>query len=305
MRPPRLRRGDLVGVVSPSGVVTPELEPQLQRGVQTLERLGFEVALSPHARSATLGYSATPEEKAADLHAMFRDPAVKGVICSQGGLTANSCLPLLDWELFRQHPKVFLGLSDITVLLNAIYARTGLITFHGDDVMWGLGRDPSAYDLEELVARLVDGQAGPVRPSGPRETLRAGVAEGPLIGGNIDCLRKLLGTPYLPALDGAILLLESYGFAPEAGTCWFHHLEQAGVLARIGGAVIGHTDGDPPDPPRRLRDVFLEVTRRHDFPVLLLSDFGHNCPNTVLPIGARARLDAGARELVLLEPCVE
>lgn len=304
MRAPRLQKGDRIGVVSPSGVITPELAPQLQRGIQALERLGFVVTLAPSARSSTLGYSATPEEKAADLHAMFRDPAVKAIICSQGGATANSCLPLLDWEAIRENPKVFLGISDITVLLNAIYARTGLVTFHGNDVMWGLGRDPTPYDLDELAARLVEGRIGPVRAAGPRETLRPGVAEGPLVGGNVECMRKLLGTPYLPPLDGAILLLESYGFSPTDGSCWFHHLDQAGVLARVGGVVIGHIHGDPPAAPMRMRDVFLEVARRYAFPILQVSDFGHDCPNTVLPIGARARLDAGARELVLLEPCV-
>src|SRR5512142_901545 len=147
----RLRPGDRIAIVSPSGVVTPELTRQLDRGIRALEDMGFAPSLSRHALSRTLGYSATPEEKAADLAEAFRDPSIAGIFCSQGGATANACLPLLDFDAVRRHPKVFLVLSDITVLLHALHARSGLVTFHGDDVMWGFGREIEPYTREELL----------------------------------------------------------------------------------------------------------------------------------------------------------
>jgi len=293
-------------VVSPSAVVTDEGRPQLDAGIAVLEDLGLRVRLADHALSASLGYSATPAEKAADLNRMVADPEVRAIMCTQGGTTANACLPLLDWPALAANPKVLVGMSDITVLVNAVFARTGLITFHGPDLMWGLGRDPSAYDVEEFTARLVDGTVGPVRPAGPRGTIRPGVAEGPLLGGNVECLRKLAGTPFAPDVTGAVLLLETLGFAADAGHCCFHHLAQAGMLDRVAGIVVGHVDGDGQAPPLRLVDVLVEVLDELgcDVPVLRIADIGHNCPNTVLPIGARVRMDADRHLLEIAEPCL-
>ncbi len=302
----RLKPGDRIGVVSPSGVVTPALRGQLDRGVRFLEELGFEVVLGRNALSSTLGYTATPAEKALDLNAMFADPSIRAVICSQGGQTANPCLPLLELEVIRRDPKVFLGISDITVLLNAIQARTGLVTFHGDDVMWGFGREVSPYTREAFLDRFVRGRIGPIPPSGGgRRTVRGGVAEGRLAGGNLGCLIKLAGTPWFPDFDGAILLLEDYGFSPEAVHCHMHHLGQLGVLDRIAGVVVGHIhDDDAASRTVQYEDVVATVLGERRLPVLKMSEFGHNCPNAVLPVGGLARLDADRGELEILEPCL-
>jgi muramoyltetrapeptide carboxypeptidase len=140
--PAKLNKGDTIGIVSPSRPVFPELNEQFKRGVAFLEAHGFNVLVGEHIYSTTLGYAAAPLEKAEDLNRMFADESVRAIICSQGGTTANACLPYLDWDNMRAHPKIFLGMSDITVLLNAIHHKTGLVTFHGSDLMWGFGRNP-------------------------------------------------------------------------------------------------------------------------------------------------------------------
>lgn len=301
----KLNRGDRIGVVSPSTPAPPG-DPQLDRGVRFLEDMGFQVTLGQHVSSNSWGYAASPQEKAADINALFADPAVRAILCSQGGDTANACLPYLDWTLIAGNPKVFLGISDITVLLNAIHARTGLVTFHGDDVMWGFGRDPSPYTVREFVGRLVDAEIGKIPASGDRTTVRGGRAEGRLLGGNLNGLLKLAGTPYLPDLTGAILFLEGLDLRPAQCDFKLHQLEQMGVFDRVRGVLVGYIDGldDREDEPIKLQDVLLRVVSEYRFPILKADDFGHNCPNTVLPVGARVRMDADRREIEILEACV-
>ncbi|MBU0490412.1 MAG: LD-carboxypeptidase [Verrucomicrobia bacterium] len=301
----KLNRGDRIGVVSPSDPVPPG-DPQFDRGVRFLEDMGFRVVLGQHVFSNTWGYAASPQDKAGDVNAMFAAPAIRAILCSQGGDTANACLSHLDWETIAQNPKVLLGISDITVLLNAIYARTSLVTFHGDDVMWGFGRAPSSYTVREFVSRLVDAEIGLIPTNGTRATVRGGRAEGRLLGGNLNGLLKLAGTPYFPDLAGAILFVEGINLAPAECDFKLHQLAQIGVFDRVRGVLVGYIDGldNRADEPIKLQDILLRVTSEYEFPILKVDDFGHNCPNTVLPVGARVRIDADRQEIEILEACV-
>ena len=174
--PQKLNRGDAVGIVSPSSPVTEVLASQLRAGIEFLSGLGLKVMVGEHAYASTWGYTAAPWEKAEDINRMFADDSIRAIMSSQGGATANACLPYLDWGVIQEHPKIFTGMSDISVLLNAINTKTGLITFHGADVVWQLGRNPSKYVQDELVARLMDGRIGAIPPNGPRRMVRGGVA---------------------------------------------------------------------------------------------------------------------------------
>lgn len=303
----RLKKGDTIGVVAPSSRVEAG-DAKLVNGIQYLESLGFDVILGKHVFSNTLGYAASPFEKAEDINRMFGDPAVQGILCAQGGDTANACLPYLDWPLIREHPKFFGGISDISVLLNAIYACTGLVTFHGNDLMWGFGRHPTAYDRQEFIHHLVEGRIGKIPANRPRQTIRRGRAEGRLLGGNLRCLLKLAGTPYLPDFNGAILFLESLCFDPANCDCMLHQLKQMGIFEQVRGVIIGYIDGVDNDPQANIfmQDVLLNVTGEYSFPVLKVNDFGHNCPNTALPVGARVRIDADdTQEIEIMEKYVQ
>lgn len=302
----RLKRGDRLGVVAPSSPVTPETEAQLERGVAFLNGLGLRVVLGRHLRSATLGYCASPEEKAADINEMFADTSIAGIICAQGGATANACLPHLSWPTIAAHPKVFIGMSDVTVLLNAIHAETGLVTFHGSDLMWGFGRAPSEYDQAEFVQTLVAGHAGEVPANGERRAVRSGTCEGIALGGNLRCFLKLAGTPYMPDAHGAVLFLEVADVSSEECDYWLHQLRQMGVFDKVSGVVVGHVDGfDDRTGSVPLEEVLRRVTSDFSFPILKVSDFGHNCPNAVLPIGAIVRVDADERRIDRLGACVQ
>jgi muramoyltetrapeptide carboxypeptidase len=294
---------DIIGIVSPSTPLTPDLEQQFNSGVAFLESHGFRVTLGEHIRSTTDGYCASPQEKAADINRMFADDAIQGIFCSQGGVTANACLAHLDWDLICAHPKIFMGISDNTVLLNAIHHQTGLVTFHGNDVIWGFGRRPSDYDETEFISRLVEGRTGMIPPHDERRKIRAGAAEGKLLGGNLACLMKLAGTPYFPDFSGAILCLEACEIKPEACDHYFQQMKQIGVFDCIAGAVVGYVYSMQKVNPDKMQmeEVLLRVSQEYDFPILKTEDFGHNCSNTVLPIGSTVRIDADAGSIEIID----
>lgn len=304
--PQRLSPGDTIGVVAPSNPVSAEVDDQFAAGITYLEQMGFSLLIGEHVRSTTWGHGAAPQEKADDLNRMFADHSVKAIICAQGGDTANACLPYLDWECIRANPKVFLGISDITVLLNAIYHKTGLVTFHGNDIVWGFGREPQDYDREEFISRFVNGMTGEVPPLKQRHGVRDGQAEGTLLGGNLRCLLKLAGTPYLPDFRGSILFLEALNAAPADCEAAFSQLKQMGVFERVRGVLVGYIHGMQKDgrTDSEMEQVLLKVTSGFDFPIMKMNEFGHNCPNTALPVGARVRMDTGALSLEILGNCV-
>jgi len=305
MKALRLEKNDKIGIVSPSNPITNDLIPQFHKGIDFIKSMGFEVVVAKNALSNSLGYSATPEEKAEDIHTMFADPSIKAIICAQGGDTANICLPLLDWEIISRNPKIFLGISDITVLLNAIYSKTGLITFHGNDAAWGFGRDPKAYDKQEFIDRFVGGKIGLINNNGERATIRSGIATGKLLGGNLRCLLKLAGTVYFPDFEESILFLESYGFSPEGCYCNFMQLEQLGIFSKVKGIIVGYIyDERSIERTCHMEDILERVTSTYQLPILKVNDFGHNCPNTVIPVGAKVELNSDEKTIEILEECV-
>ena len=304
--PQRLVAGDTIGVVSPSNPVAGEQEGQFANGIAYLEQMGFSIRLGEYVRSTTWGHGAAPQEKADDINRMFADRSVKAIICSQGGDTANACLPYLDWECIRENPKIFIGLSDITVLLNAIHHKTGLVTFHGNDVMWGFGREPQQYDRAEFENRFMDGAIGLVPPRMQRHAVRAGKAEGVLLGGNLRCLLKLAGTPYFPDCRGAILFLEALNATPAGCEAAFTQFKQMGLFEKIRGVIVGyiHSMQKEGGSTSEMEQVLLKTTSGFGFPILKMNEFGHNCPNTALPVGARVRVDTETQDLEIIERCV-
>ncbi len=306
MKAPRLNKNDKIGVITPSNSITEQLMPQFNQGVAYLKNLGFEIVIGKHALANTLGYSAKPEEKADDINAMFKDSSIRAIICSQGGDTANTCLPLLDFENIKKNPKIMVGISDITVLLNAIYARTGVITFHGNDLVWGFGRETRPYDRQEFIDRFIHGKIGLISSNGTRTTIRGGKATGRLLGGNLRCLLKLAGTPYFPDFADSVLFLESFGFSPELCFCYCMQLEQLGVFYKVKGIVIGHICNEAAENRTvQMADVVERVTAKYGLPILKVNDFGHNCANTVLPVGVKVGLNADEKTIEILEECLE
>ncbi len=300
--PPKLKFGDSIGIVSPSDPIEKGIHvEQFERGMKIIESMGFKLVIGKNLNSTD------PKEKAEDINEMFSNPKIKAIICSQGGDSAEQTLAYIDWKAVKNNPKIFMGLSDITVFLNAIFAKTGLLTFHGDDVRFGFGKNPTEYDKREFIDLLVNGRVEEVRPNGYRKTIRSGKASGRLLGGNVRCLLKLAETEFLPDFKNSILLMEAYKATKEDCLKYFSKLKELGVFEKVSGVIVGFIYGMQVENPTgpQMENILLEFTKDYDFPILKINDFGHNCPNTVLPIGCKAEFDADEKKIKILERCVK
>jgi len=316
MIPDRLHKGDMIGIVSPSSFLAKETQGLLSNAIEILKKYDLKVVLAKNALAVDkYGVSAgSPEQRASDINEMFANQNIKCISCSKGGDTANGVLELIDYDLIRKNPKIFSGLSDNTVLINAIHHKTGLVTFHGTDLKAG-NKDEyfdSEYSHEEFKKRLMDGKIGEINKISEWKCVRKGKAKGKILGGNINCMLKLAGTPYMPDLAGSILLLEGYHLDIKRITFLFAQLKQMGVFDKIAGIVVGYVYGFEKDEQcdkegNRVyfEDILLEATKDYPFPILKMQEFGHKCPSTVLPIGCMAELDAGQKSFRILEPCVK
>ena len=331
VKPPRLRLGDTIGIVSPSWGGAGEYPHRVERGVKHLESLGFTVKIAPHALNQRGFVSDTVENRVSDLHEMFADPSVRAIVAAIGGNHSCHLLPRLDFELIRAHPTILMGFSDITVLNVAIWAKTGLVTFNGPALLTDFAEYPRMFEYTERSFLNTLGQPEPVgviepsrfwteeflswsqkkdierarhlEPSEGPVWLRQGFAEGALIGGCIESLEHLRGTAFWPDFGDAILFLETSEAkpTPETVDAMLMDYQNMGVLDQIRGLLFGRPMRYSPSEKQDLYQVLLDRTSAHEFPIVAELDFGHTAPQFVLPIGCRARVDATKESIEILE----
>jgi muramoyltetrapeptide carboxypeptidase len=296
--PKKLKKGDLIGIISPSDPIkNPKMDLQFQKGISFLENMGFKTKLGKNISSDN------PKLKAQDINDFFNDESINAIICSKGGDSAEKTLKYINFDLIKNNPKIFMGLSDITVFLNAIYKKTNLITFHGNEVKYGFGREYYKYNEQEFLNRIIKGKKGLIKPNGIRTTIRTGKVEGKLLGGNLRCLLKLSKTTYWPEFKGAILFLESLHLTPENCYKYFKQLNELETFKKINGVIVGFNFGMQVEHPKeeQMETILKKVTKKYSFPILKVNDFGHNCANTVLPVGTKIILDATNKKIELVE----
>jgi muramoyltetrapeptide carboxypeptidase len=302
IRPPALRPGDTVMLVSPSGPTRPE---RVARGVELLTGWGLRVTLAPNAYARD-GYLAGGDAlRAADLNAAFADPAVRGVLCSRGGYGAQRVVDAVDMAAVQRDPKVVVGFSDITALQLALWRGARLATVHGPGAAWLDERTPAA-SAESLRSALTTAAPVTVKRDQAEETAPVvvpGVARGTLLGGNLSLLGSSVGTADMPDLTGAILLIEEVDEPPYKVDRMLTHLRRAGVLARIAGVAVGQFTNcaDRWDVP--VAAVLAERLGDLGVPVLGGLPIGHGVGQVTVPVGVPAVLDADAGTLTA-EPAV-
>jgi len=297
-KPAPLRRGDLIGVVAPAGAVD---EPNLSAGVQMLETAGFRTRLGMAALKKSGYLAGTDRERVTDLHDMFRDPAVKAIVAARGGYGSGRLLPLVDPSTVRAHPKILVGHSDLTFLLNDLVQRADLVTFHGPMVD-GLPNRPDAARF--LVTLLSGDRVGWHQPA--QAVVQPGTAEGVLVGGCLSVLVSTLGTPYAVETRDRLLFLEDANEKPFRIDRMLTQLRQAGRLDGVAGVIFGEMDGCIAAPNERVsvRDVIAEAFAEAPYPVAFGLSSGHGAGTLTLPLGVRARL-AGERLTLLESPLAE
>ena len=240
------------------------------------------------------------DRRLAELHAALTDPGIRAVFCARGGYGATRLLRQLAASAPAGAPKPLIGFSDITALHLWLQAY-GRISIHGP-VLTQLPRLSSAtctrlFDLLESVR--------PAPPLAGTATYVGGVAEGPLLGGNLSVFTRLLGTPYLPALDGAILLLEDQGERPYRLDRMWTHLQLAGVFERVRGIALGSfTACEERGADYTSDEVLRELAASTGLPCAAGLPIGHGDVNEPVPLGVRVRLDADAARLTFLEAAV-
>ncbi len=280
---PTLEEGDAVGIVALSDPVTERA--YLERGLARLrEHFDFNIVLGKSA-----GEAPTPSDKADDLHAFFSDRRIKGIFSARGGDSIEEIFGLIDLETVKKNPKVLMGFSDITPLLNFISLNTPLITFHGPDVAYGLGKFGNPRTLEYLSRRLIEGDRELL--FSPPTVLREGKAEGILLGGNIRCFCKIFELD-VEFPGEVVLFLESRDEGINEVNCYLSLMEREGLLDRVRALIIGDfkriRGQDRAALLERLGD-FLEV------PTLLTEELGHTEVNVPLPVGAKVSVNANRR----------
>jgi muramoyltetrapeptide carboxypeptidase len=320
IKPPMLRPGSLVGLIAPGGVLDDSI---IQKCVQNLESLGFRVKPSNNIRAAWGGYAGTVQQRLDDLHRMFSDPDVKAIWTARGGSGCSGLLPGIDYPMIRRHAKILIGYSDITALHLALYRRAGLVTFHGP-VAWST---PNDYAVSQMQAVLMTPRRETeIHMSSENErrsvtqsefvsrTFRHGIAEGPLVGGNLSIVAALAGTPYGAEIRNHLLFLEEVREAPYRVDRLLTQLQQSAAgfghargLAHAAGVMLGvfsRSNAPADDKSLSLNEVLDDHFANSPVPAVYGYSFGHIAHQCTLPIGIRARLDTASRTLTLLEAAV-
>jgi muramoyltetrapeptide carboxypeptidase len=294
IRPPRLKPGDTIGIVAPA---SPFDQKTFGQGIRSLESMGFQTRV-PDEIFEKNGYLAGSDSHRAGLvMQFFEDHSVNALLCARGGFGSLRILPLLDFNIIRQNPKIFVGHSDITALLAAITAKSRLVTFHGP-LVTTLANAPE-MTCSTLLTAISSNAIVELKPA-QGIALKAGRARGRVIGGNLTTLCHMLATPFEPRFENHILLLEDRGEAHYRIDRMLFQMKLAGCFKGIAGIVLGSfQDCGSLDGIFR---IFEEHFKDMSLPILAGFDVGHGPQNMTLPVGLEATLDADEQILSFDQP---
>lgn len=303
--PNKLKKGNTIGIIAPSDPIIGDNIEELEQARKILEKEGFKVKYSKNIFSNTNGYSSTAKEKAKDINKMFSDKEVKMIWCAKGGENSNTTFEYIDYENIKQNPKIICGYSDITSLTNIITEKTGLVTFNGTNFKT-IATDETDYSYKEAIKRFVDGSLEIGQKGEEYITLKDGIAEGELIGGNLSLTRGMVSGKYSINFQDKILFIEELGIEtdPALVSNFLYYMKQNGVFEKIKGLWIGNYEHES---NINLEKIVLDViSDEYNFPIIKSNNFGHIETKTVIPIGIKARIDTTKDvKIELIEKCVK
>lgn len=290
VKPPALQKGDVIGVVAPAGAVKVD---DLAAGVRRLEGLGFKVVLGQSVHRATRYLAGSDRERAADIMRMFANPEIKAVVAARGGYGSARVIPLLDPAVLARRPKIFVGSSDLTLLLHFLRATCGWVTFHGPMVSPNFGKYLSATTNTSFLQMLSAVTPPGVLAVDGVKVLKGGSAEGVLTGGCLTLLCHTIGTRYEIETDDAILFLEDINEPPYRIDRMLTYLKSLGKFDRVRAVIFGlMPDCHPASQDLyTLEDIIGDVLGDLTCPILLDFPSGHGGTNVTLPLGVRAAVD--------------
>jgi len=288
----RLPKNGTIGIFSPSHVADPA---RYAAQIAGIECMGFSVKLGGNFYKNTWGYAAAAQERADDFNALIADSSVDAILFN-GGNGMAEILPFIDYDAIGRNPKRIGSYSDGTALLNAIHAKTGLVTYYGTAA--ASFEDLRHYDYMQFCAHFVEGHSAVCfEPNSPRKTVRGGSCEGILVGGYTTLFTMLIANTYaMPTHQNCILFLESHEKYGPVGMVAeeLAFIEQTSFMRRVNGLVFGHYSTEA---PQDLLACLERFGNRHNIPVLYTDDFGHGTRHGILHIGVTARLDADKQSI--------
>ncbi|WP_296698320.1 LD-carboxypeptidase [Algoriphagus sp.] len=313
LKPHGIKKGDTVGLISPSAASADRM--QFTFAKEALEALGFQVKLGENAKNRRGHLAGTDEERAADLNGMFADPEVKAIICIRGGSGAARILPMIDYKLISKNPKPLLGYSDITALHSAIQAQTGLITFHGPNGSgswnpFNVEQFEKMFFKKEMIRfeNEISKNDDLVAKSNRTQTIKSGMVEGIILGGNLTVLTAISGSPYYPDFKNAILFIEDVGEDPYRIDRMMSTLKLNGTLGQIKGFIFGQCSDCEPGGgygsltvDQVLDDYILPL----NIPAYTGAMIGHISKQFIVPVGATVKMDADAGTFTMIESVFE
>ncbi len=313
IKPPRLRKGDLISIVSPASA--PRDSARISKAVKYFESLGYRVTVSKNVFNVNGYLAGTDDERAEDLNQAFADKNVKAIICSRGGYGTPRILDKLDYRTIKKHPKILVGYSDITALQLAIFRKTGLVSFSGpmiaveSGVEFGENIDPYTEEMFfDLVTR--DKKVGMLRNHKDYRPVYKGkkVARGRLLGGNLSLITCILGSKYIPDFSNSILLVEEVSEEPYSIDRMLTQLRLAGILKSASAFALGQFTNcvpeEPDKPYRTLQEIFRADLFSYGKPSVSNIAYGHVTVKMTLPTGVLASIDPIGRKFSLDEPAV-
>lgn len=310
--PKRLKKGDTIGLIAPGFAITDKI---LEEAKITLSGLGFKTYHTERILRRHGYFSHTDQERVEDLNEMFANPNIDGIICVRGGYGCTRIMKDIDYEMIKNNPKVLLGFSDITALLNGIHQETGLLTFHGP--VGSTLNDPfsitqfrqvlmsPSQDLLISNAQLDDDLLA--NPEFERFTITAGTARGALVGGSLSLINALIGTPHEINCTGKIVCIEDVEEAPYRIDRMLTQLINGTTFSKAAGIAFGVCAGCNTSTNANsfsLKEVIIDRIKPLAIPAVYGMSFGHIKTNCTLPIGLQARLDANNRQLQLIGQAV-
>lgn len=302
--PNKLEKGDKIGVIAPSNPITQESLEDINNSIMLMESSGFKIEFGKYVFDNSLGYGTSAIKKAEDINNMFKNPEIKAIFCASGGANSNSTFEYLDYETIKNNPKILCGFSDSTSITNMITAKTGLVTFNGPTFK-ALTSWDTEYGYKQVMKRFVEGKLELSEPGEEFVTIKEGIAEGELIGGNLNLTTNMVCGKYSLDFKDKILFIEELVFEsdPTMVSNYLYKMKQNNVFKQIKGLWIGNYEGKIP-----LEKIVLDVLEDEQitFPIIKSNNFGHIDKKQVIPIGIKAKIETKEKvKIKLLEKCVK
>lgn len=295
----KLKRGDTICVIAPSNCVEEKDFKYLKLTEEKFNSVGINVIYGKNIFSNLLGYGASPEEKAKDLNEAFANKDVKAIFCAKGGENSNCLFEYIDYELIKKNPKIFCGFSDSTFLINMIYQKTGLVTFHSSTFKAISDWDDKIV-FDDIKGKLIEGNNNLKFEDDDFKTIKEGFAEGILIGGNLSCLREMVCGKYSIDFNDKILFIEDLAEEsnPKFISNYLYYMKQNDIFSKIKGLWIGSYEHES---KISLEKIVLDVIEdKYNFPIIKSNNFGHISKKLTIPVGVKVKIDTRAKEKIYL-----